>query len=307
MAQNNFLGTIGWIKSNLMISSQASEKGYNNENFIPGAENIPDSEPTRPDGIPPVTDGLVYCFDGNLNGDYDQTGTWGVSWKNLVDGNPSWVSTTGFTNKSNPGNQGVKWWSDNYGKYVVLDYEQQRGIRCNINLPNAEHTFIMLVRKALDTDFIVPVGMINERNIYSQFYPPRPDTTYGEGSDAGYYNVSLRGDNQGGNYQSAKFTVDKEVPVDKPILIAGIVNNLGDNTFQTSAWFNNSCTKSSTMKVSTAGKFSGDIKFGGKQTSNVAYQCERYIYACYFYNRALTDVEYAKVKDYISKRYNLSL
>ena len=46
MTQNNgFLGTIGWIKSNLMVSSQASEKGYSNENFYPGAESIPESEP----------------------------------------------------------------------------------------------------------------------------------------------------------------------------------------------------------------------------------------------------------------------
>ena len=45
MTQNGFLGTIGWIKSNLMVSSQASEKGYSNETFYPGAENIPESEP----------------------------------------------------------------------------------------------------------------------------------------------------------------------------------------------------------------------------------------------------------------------
>lgn len=44
MTQNKFLGTIGYIKANLMSSSQASEKGYRNENFYPGAENIPDSE-----------------------------------------------------------------------------------------------------------------------------------------------------------------------------------------------------------------------------------------------------------------------
>ena len=44
MTQNGFLGTIGWIKSNLMVSSQASEKGYSNENFYPGASNIPESE-----------------------------------------------------------------------------------------------------------------------------------------------------------------------------------------------------------------------------------------------------------------------
>ena len=43
MENKIFLGTIGWIKSNLMVSSQSSEKGYNNENFYPGAPNIPDS------------------------------------------------------------------------------------------------------------------------------------------------------------------------------------------------------------------------------------------------------------------------
>ena len=39
-----YLGTIGWIKSNLMSSSQASNK-YNNDNFYPGSQNIPESEP----------------------------------------------------------------------------------------------------------------------------------------------------------------------------------------------------------------------------------------------------------------------
>ena len=68
MTQQGFLGTIGWIKGNLMSSSQASLKGYDNNNFIPGATNIPDSEPTRPDGVPPVTDGLFICLDGNNHG-----------------------------------------------------------------------------------------------------------------------------------------------------------------------------------------------------------------------------------------------
>ena len=45
MAQQGFLGTIGYIKANLMSSSQASEKGYGNDNFYPGAPNIPESEP----------------------------------------------------------------------------------------------------------------------------------------------------------------------------------------------------------------------------------------------------------------------
>ena len=42
MTQNNFLGTIGWIKGNLLTSSDIGEK-YDNDTFYPGAPNIPDS------------------------------------------------------------------------------------------------------------------------------------------------------------------------------------------------------------------------------------------------------------------------
>ena len=46
MTQNNgFLGTIGYIKANLMSSPALQDKGYSNENFYPGAESIPESEP----------------------------------------------------------------------------------------------------------------------------------------------------------------------------------------------------------------------------------------------------------------------
>ena len=54
MTKQGFLGTIGWIKSNLMISSQASEKGYSNENFYPGASDIPDSEAEQKQPLGPT-------------------------------------------------------------------------------------------------------------------------------------------------------------------------------------------------------------------------------------------------------------
>ena len=53
MTKQAFLGTIGWIKSNLMVSSQANEKGYSNENFYPGAPSIPESEPLIPEPLEP--------------------------------------------------------------------------------------------------------------------------------------------------------------------------------------------------------------------------------------------------------------
>ena len=46
MEQQGFLGTIGYIKANLMSSPALQDKNYSNENFYPGAENIPDSEPS---------------------------------------------------------------------------------------------------------------------------------------------------------------------------------------------------------------------------------------------------------------------
>lgn len=57
-----FIGTIGYIKGNLMSSSALVDKGYSNETFYPGAENIPDSEndllgktPLNVDLIPNMT------------------------------------------------------------------------------------------------------------------------------------------------------------------------------------------------------------------------------------------------------------
>lgn len=43
MTQNGFLGTIGWIKGNLMSNPNLLDKNYNNENFYPGSPDIPNS------------------------------------------------------------------------------------------------------------------------------------------------------------------------------------------------------------------------------------------------------------------------
>ena len=43
MTQNAFLGTIGFIKGNLMSNPELLDKGYSNETFYPGASNIPNS------------------------------------------------------------------------------------------------------------------------------------------------------------------------------------------------------------------------------------------------------------------------
>ena len=39
----NYIGTIGYIKGNLMCNSELLDKGYSNDTFYPGAPNIPNS------------------------------------------------------------------------------------------------------------------------------------------------------------------------------------------------------------------------------------------------------------------------
>ena len=39
----NYMGTIGWIKGNLMSNPELADKNYNNENFVPGNPDIPNS------------------------------------------------------------------------------------------------------------------------------------------------------------------------------------------------------------------------------------------------------------------------
>ena len=78
MTQNGFLGTIGWIKGNLMSNSELLDKNYNNENFYPGSNPPPSSNSTKPE-FPfeivgnPVVD---HKFDvsGFTNSDYIKVG-----------------------------------------------------------------------------------------------------------------------------------------------------------------------------------------------------------------------------------------
>lgn len=46
--KQGFLGTIGYIKANLMTSSALAEKDYNNENFYPGSPDVPISDTSKP-------------------------------------------------------------------------------------------------------------------------------------------------------------------------------------------------------------------------------------------------------------------
>lgn len=55
MEKQGFLGTIGWIKGNLLTSSDIGKK-YSNDTFYPGAPNIPNSAGPVPIAIP----GTVY-------------------------------------------------------------------------------------------------------------------------------------------------------------------------------------------------------------------------------------------------------
>lgn len=103
MAQKNFMGTIGWIKSNLMISSQASEKGYSNENFYPGAPDIPDSAGPVPIAIPGTLSSNGKINDRNIleKGSYQtkRYGIYGSSGSSIA----QYISEVTITFKANDG------------------------------------------------------------------------------------------------------------------------------------------------------------------------------------------------------------
>lgn len=71
MTQNAFLGTIGYIKGNLMSNPELLDKGYRNENFYPGSTNIPNSHSSDKTMMQVAINGnLPYTIENNV-----------VSWK----------------------------------------------------------------------------------------------------------------------------------------------------------------------------------------------------------------------------------
>ena len=68
MEQNGFLGTIGYIKANLMSNPNLLDTNYNNENFYPGAPDIPNSAVENIIKILPTdVAGLCLCLDSEIN------------------------------------------------------------------------------------------------------------------------------------------------------------------------------------------------------------------------------------------------
>lgn len=66
--KKNYIGTIGYIKGNLMSNPNLLDKGYNNQNFYPGAPNIPNSAiETLSRILPSDIAGLCLCLDAEIN------------------------------------------------------------------------------------------------------------------------------------------------------------------------------------------------------------------------------------------------
>ena len=99
MTQNGFLGTIGWIKGNLLVSSELTEK-YDNETFYPGAPDIPDSAKPIPIALAgsiikgSINDKNIMTGSYNLNKRYGFYGTSGS-------GINQWISEAVVTFKIN--------------------------------------------------------------------------------------------------------------------------------------------------------------------------------------------------------------
>ena len=115
--QQYFLGTIGWIKANLMASSQASDK-YNNDNFYPGSPDLPSSEPTDaiPLNVPLIPDMTSNtapsgtCFNAKETAAYTSTSL------SYVNANKAWVL---FNSAENSQYVGQKYKSEGSTKSAI--------------------------------------------------------------------------------------------------------------------------------------------------------------------------------------------
>lgn len=115
MTQNGFLGTIGWIKSNLMSNPDLQDKGYSNETFYPGAENIPESRPSaKPFKLEPVgaviDDNGIATFNQRSNGN-NETGLKVLNFPDLKGKGFTWTVRFMTGTQAQMNNSSFKGWA----------------------------------------------------------------------------------------------------------------------------------------------------------------------------------------------------
>ena len=282
----SFLGTIGWIKSNLMTSSQASDK-INNDNFYPGSQNIPETEPDRPDGIPPITDGLVYCFDGNNHGKSNST------WDNLIDNiayTPKYSSA--FT-------------TDDYGTYRPFNNNDWTGLELSFTNSSIESTCIWILRKEINTSSCYPISFKDTSpTLTSLLSWPRPDNSEILATGNIFTLNASPQKNNSGIYVAIK-RGESEISKDCPHFLASIIRR-NNKEFTVEAHFDNMSAESAARSYSSPSSVSNrSIRVPGRFTGSSGVNCAKHLYAFYLYNRGLTEEEFIKVKQYVMSRYKL--
>ena len=299
--EQGFLGTIGYIKANLMSSPALQDKGYSNENFYPGATNIPDSEPTRPDGIPPVTDGLVVCVDGNVNNGF----------ANLVESPIGIIHEGSRTTKT-----------DTYGIYYRYGNQQNCGLKLSNTKTEYEkdgvsgRSYILVAR----LEYKAPEATSSS---FNQELVPRGTPSEGEAAVRLRINASqhaapyyLTGEAKTNGSSNKTVRIEIADPALKPHVYSarytGYAKSLDssrENIYckaSISYDLNHASTEESksynVSKRDSGASFNYAHLMYEVGTGYVEY---KHLYAAYIYDRPLTDDELNKVIKYAMTRYKI--
>lgn len=280
--QQFFLGTIGYIKSNLMSSSQASDK-IDNDNFYPGSPNIPETEPLYPEGVPPVTSGLKYCFDSQNNT--------GNGWNSEVTRWTDLISGISYSLNAN------RYFEDTerFGRHTRLDSENWRD---SLSISNC----------TLEQNFTVELCVMLESNNsplkISVVNCPTPEVTsktvgFGVGQYIHYKNADKVG------FSDIKHPFSGILKDELTTL--HVISKMENRLLTVSCYKNGVFTQSSQYQFSETDKLptvTGTLHIN--RNSGTGFNCmEGALYAVRIYNRPLAEAEIAKNIEFNISRYSI--
>ena len=316
MTSQNYIGTIGYIKGNLMGSSALTDKGYTNENFYPGASNIPDSNPVRPEGMPPVTDGLLLCLDGNIGND----------WKNLVSNSPMTYTLNYIVNRN------LQYHNNNCIQFADSSTSFDYGIKLHYKSPQTGYAYE--VKQGGRTQICIAAVSIGGSNTSAQIIDGytanrNAGATYGDAhaisadlslhfSGVGtsdfraFYNGGCHiGTNQG----AVRYLPDAASTYKIPTIYGVRYNAYLKEEDAAITCYNDTyvninqtvCTGINLEKNVDSTKMP-KLGFGNMiGCSKYHPGINTYVYAVYVYDRCLSDAEMNKVVNYAANRYNIKL
>lgn len=253
----------------------------------------------RPDGIPPVTDGLVVCLDGNVNNGF----------ANLV--------KDGAVDVKSKGNRKLN--TDEHGTYYRYDYYEGAGLEIGVSpywTKSSGKTYVLVYRAEYDNPdatnyrrcFLVPEFQTTSATLDYRLMESR------DGNGGFDLTGTAYADNNSSNAKISiadpslaphVYTIRNTVKCEKP---SGETNYRQfssvavsyDNQHATSAWARRSSSNGSS--------YSQPYSYYNKIfISGTSYEDYKHLYAAYVYDRPLTDSELDRVIKYAAQRYKIEL